>query len=150
MSKAPRRNSMDTAEKGIKLYVDDIREAPDGWTLVTTISEAIRFIARYSESISEISLDHDISFEVRVSGVYRPFPSPDTFASVAYFIGEKYTNRNSRHDLVSALDDIFMKNLPKITIHTSNPVGAETMEMILANYGFKSEIKPMGEAFRKK
>lgn len=118
----------------MKIYIDDIREAPEGWHLCRTISEAIRAIARFTSEIDEISLDHDISFEVRIEGTYRPFPSPDTFASVAYFIGEVY------RDSVS----------PKITAHTANPVGAENIKSILKGYGIDCEIKMMGEAHRKK
>lgn len=120
----------------MKLYIDDIREAPEGWTLVRTITEAIRFIAFYGDEITEFSLDHDISFDVRIEGTYRPFPSPDTFQPVAYFICEKYRE---------------LAHKPHITIHSANPVGAEAIESVLKQYAyFNYEIKPMSAAHRPK
>ena len=122
----------------MKLFVDDIREAPDeSWTLVRTISEAVRLISMFSDTMTEISLDHDISHEVRIDGQYRPFPSPETFQPVAYFIGELY--KGYRHE-----------NKPKITLHTANPVGASNMYDILSYYEIIPEMNPMGPAYRKK
>lgn len=121
----------------IKLYIDDIRDVPDeSWTLIRTISEAIRCIVLFRDEITEISLDHDISFDVRIGGVYRPFPSPDTFQPVAYFIGEVYQPP--------------YQNAPKITIHTANPAGAESLQGILEYYQIGYHLNMMGEAFRKK
>lgn len=99
----------------MKLYIDDIRPAPDGWMQARTITEAIRTIAQFGDEITEISLDHDISLAVSVDGVYRPFPSPDTFQAVAYFIVSFYAE----------------KPKPQITIHTANPVGAKSLFEIL-------------------
>lgn len=120
----------------MKLYIDDIREAPEGWTLVRTISEAVNFIARYFNEIKEISIDHDISFEVRVNGIYRPFPSPDSFEAVAHFIG------------LSWRDALY--TTPKITIHSANPDGCSAIKSILRYYGIDSTIEMMGEAHRQK
>ena len=134
----------------MKLYVDDIREVPDeSWTLVRTITEAIRFIARYKSEIKEISLDHDISFDVRVENTYRPFPSPDNFTAVAYFIGEVYFI-NRQFD-TSEYAIMCPRTCPKVTAHTANPVGAESIKNILeGNYGIPVEIKMMGQAHRPK
>lgn len=104
----------------MKLYIDDIRKAPEGWTLVTTITGAIRFIALHGAGTTEISLDHDISHKVSVGEVSRPYPCDETFQAVAYFIAEYY----KRVELKT----------PKITLHTANPVGAETMKAILKEF----------------
>ena len=122
----------------MKLYVDDIRDAPDeSWTLVRTITEAIRLISMFSDTMTEISLDHDISHEVRIDGQYRPFPSPETYQPVAYFIGELYKGYR-------------VEDKPKVILHTANPIGASSMYDILTYYDLVPEIKPMGAAFRKK
>jgi len=118
-----------TKPKNIKLYVDDLREAPKGWTLVTTVTQAIRVIFWYGADIKEISLDHDISHQVKVGELARPYPCGETFQAVAYFIKTFYT-----------LDE----HKPDITIHTANPVGAEALEGILE--GFNVEIKMMKPA----
>ena len=42
----------------MKLYLDDVRECPQGWTLVKTAPEMIRCLE--SSEVEEISLDHDL------------------------------------------------------------------------------------------
>lgn len=45
----------------MKVYLDDIRPCPAGWTLVSNFHEAICFIDDNWHKIKELSLDHDIS-----------------------------------------------------------------------------------------
>lgn len=116
-----------------KLFVDDIRPAPDEtWTLVKTITEAISALNMFEFDI--ISLDHDISHQVIVGSTSRPYPCEETFVPVAMYIAEKYYNLH--HPLK-----------PKIYIHTSNPAGAVRMGSILQDFevirkeaGFASRI----------
>lgn len=116
-------------EHKIKLFVDDIRNAPtDDWVVARTVTEAIRTIANFK--IEEISLDHDISHQVSIGNVSRPYPCDECFCSVAHFIGATYRN----------LASIGGQKLPKITLHTANPVGAEKMKNILKDYDLESEI----------
>lgn len=118
----------------MKLYVDDIRDAPEGYTLVRDITEAINFINRYRYELDVISLDHDISLAVEVDGIYRPFPSPETYRAVAMYIKEVYKNTP--------------EDQPKIILHSANPDGRTAMRAILV--GFEVEEQPSGQAFRKK
>ena len=110
----------------LRLYVDDIRPAPEGWLQARTVTEAIRTIARFGVEITHVSLDHDISLPVSVNGEYRPFPSPETFQAVAYYMVAYYMGLTSEK--------------PHVTIHTANPVGATELESIL--YGFTVLIEP--------
>lgn len=103
----------------MKLYIDDIRPAPEGWQQARTVTDAIKTIARFANEIDEISLDHDISYSVSVAGTLRPFPSPETFQAVAYFISVLYGH---------------IENKPRITIHTANPVGALELQAILQTF----------------
>ena len=43
---------------GIKLYVDDIRPCPDGWTLARTVAEAKLHLGL--GGVDALSLDHDM------------------------------------------------------------------------------------------
>ncbi len=108
----------------MKLYVDDIRPAPEGWQQARTVTDAIKCLAFFGNSIDEISLDHDISYAVEVAGTQRPFPSPENFQAVAYFICVLYEQCEKR---------------PTITIHTANPVGARELESILKTFTTKTE-----------
>lgn len=118
----------------MKLYVDDIRDAPQGFTLVREINEAINFINRYRYELEVISLDHDISLEVEVGRTYRPFPSPETYRAVAMYIKEVYKHTP--------------EDMPKVILHSANPDGRTAMRAILV--GFDVEEQPCGAAFRKK
>jgi len=109
----------------MKLFVDDIRSAPDAsWIVVRTVTGAVRALA--TMEVDCISLDHDIAHHVSVDGNSRSFACRENFSAVCYFIGEKY------------------KSLPppKIILHTSNPVGAQRMRHILDAYGLTSEYQP--------
>ncbi len=100
----------------MKLFIDDNREAPEGWHLARTITEAIRVIA--SQDIKEISIDHDIeNYE------------QENFTAVAYFIGAWY-----------GLDEF--DEHPKITVHSGNPVGAERIKQILEGADIESTYQP--------
>mgnify|MGYP003434316233 CR=1 FL=1 len=117
----------------MKLFVDDIRDAPDDtWHTVRTVTEAIRVIHNNTTKIKEISLDHDISYPVEVNGLSRPYPSPETFQAVAYYLASLWAC--PLHDA------------PNITLHTANPVGAREMEQILR--GFKVVTKLSAPANR--
>src|ERR1035441_7784613 len=95
-----------------KLFVDDIRQAPDEtWTVARTVTVAISAIAAFHFDV--ISLDHDISHQVAMGGLSRPYPCGETFTPVAQFIAEKYNP-----------DGPAWKIRPKIIIHTANPAGA--------------------------
>lgn len=64
----------------MKLFVDDFRECPEGWTLARTVTEAIRLI--HTHQPEEISLDHDI----RVCANKRCANRGETFEPVARFL----------------------------------------------------------------
>lgn len=105
----------------MKLWVDDIRPAPEGWVRAKTVTEAIRLI--HTNPIEEVSLDHDISYKVSIGhGDARPFCAPETFEPVARFIS-----------VVRHYNDL------KITLHTANAVAAKKMADILS--GFDVMIK---------
>lgn len=128
---------MEKESKGLRLYVDDIRNAPDdSWTVARTVNSAISFIERFGEEITHISLDHDISHQVAVGKCSRPYPCDETFQAVARYIEVYY----SLHKESGASHTV------KITIHTANPNGAKIFEDILKD--FDVEVKMMGAANR--
>lgn len=120
----------------MKLFVDDIRNAPDeSWTVARTVNSAIKAIAMFH--FDEISLDHDISHQVHVDELSRPYPCSETFQAVAHYIALKYN--------VERLPG--SPPVPLVTLHTSNPVGAQEMKQILSPH-VNVEIKMTGIANR--
>lgn len=104
-----------------KIYVDDVREIPDdSWTLCRTINSAITALSTFE--VTHISLDHDISHQVTVQGLSRPYPCGECYCAVAHYMSQKFR-------------DAIPESIPVITIHSANPVGARDMELILKNEG---------------
>lgn len=136
----------------MKLFVDDIRNAPDDtWTVARTVTSAIKAIAQFE--FETISLDHDISHQVSVGNLSRLYPCEETFQAVAYFIGEKYWKNKKMSEALagSEFGNLYeARSLagPKIILHTSNPVGGKEMEEILKGYGLSCHKKYMGAANR--
>jgi hypothetical protein len=85
----------------MKIYLDDIRTAPEGWVLVKTAQDAIGLLK--SNKVSEISLDHDLGDAINGTG----------------------------YDVVLWIEqEIYMGNYipPKIIIHSANVPAREKME----------------------
>lgn len=122
----------------MKLWVDDIRSAPDeSWTVARTVGAAISALARFGDDLEEVSLDHDISHQVAIgTGLERPFPCTETFQPVAWFIAYRFTS----------------PSVPNITLHSSNPAGRADMEAIMrTRLDFEKHLliqAPMGAANR--
>ena len=51
---------------GIKVWLDDVRPAPDGWNPVRWPQDAIELLARVN--VTHISLDHDLGDDARGTG----------------------------------------------------------------------------------
>jgi hypothetical protein len=95
----------------MKLYLDDVRDPPDGWQVVRTYDEAIRLLS--TQKYEEISLDHDLGcFDAN---------------------GKEYTG----YDLLKWLIERKLNGEyvpPKIRIHTMNSVGMAKMIFSVKRY----------------
>lgn len=90
----------------MKIYLDDVREAPEGWTRVYWPREAIDLLK--TNVVEEISLDHDLGD--------TDVEHPRTGYDVLLWI-EKAVATSPMPSPV-----------PKITIHSANSVGRERMQ----------------------
>lgn len=119
----------------MKLWIDDIRTPPDDtWHICRDVSSAIRALMMFWVEIKEINLDHDISHQVMLGGMSRPYPCTETFEAVAR--------------VIALLKDLHPSWEPKVQIHTSNYVGAQNMQGVLLDVGIKAEAKVVGGANR--
>jgi len=84
----------------LKLFLDDQRSPPEGWTLVRWPSEMIALLE--TGEIDEISLDHDLGDDVRGTGY-----------DVLVWIEEAVATRGFRP--------------PMIHLHSANVVGRKRM-----------------------
>jgi hypothetical protein len=85
----------------MKVYLDDVREAPEGWRRVWWPDEAIALLE--AGDVTDISLDHDLGDDARGTGY-----------DVIRWIEEAVVTRQ------------FIP--PRIVIHSANPVGRDRMQ----------------------
>ena len=85
----------------MKIYLDDIREAPDGWKRAYWPDEVT--FALGTQNVTHISLDHDLGDDTRGTGY-----------DVILWIEEAIVLREF--------------NPPEILIHTANPAARTRME----------------------
>lgn len=88
----------------MKIWLDDMRPAPDGWVWVRTVEEAIELMS--SGEVVEASLDHDLGD------------------------GEQ---EGYRLVLWMAENDTWPTGF--VSVHSSNPPGAERMCGVIERYG---------------
>jgi len=85
------------------LYLDDVRPAPEGWTLARTAEEAISLIR--GGSVVMISFDHDLGTELTgysVSKVIEEGAFRGTIAPMTW--GVHSANSVGRADIVRAMN----------------------------------------------
>ena len=124
----------------MKLFVDDVRPAPKGWYLARTVTEAIRLLDLYEWEV--VSLDHDIFTECKIGEEtitlmkdrvpFNAHKSKEDYTAVARFMATQV--------LASRTNKI-----PKVRIHTANPIGYERLKNILCNYEVERDTTYTGE-----
>ena len=106
------------SDMGLKLFVDDIRRAPEGWHCARTVTEAIRILA--TQTVDEVSLDHDIAHAVPGSLVTAYATCPEDYSSVAHYLAAMTVDERPK----------------SVRLHTANPHGVHAMDRILRDAGF--------------
>jgi hypothetical protein len=129
----------------MKLYIDDIRNAPDdSWQVCRTVQSAIKAIHQFGAEITDISFDHDISHQVSIGSGSRPMQCAETFQPAAYYLGLKYENHEAGRNIEIGIPVW----IPSVTIHSANPVGAQEIFNILNEHGLSAEIHQLPPANR--
>ena len=94
----------------MKVYLDDLRIPPHGFTLIKNARTAIDFITENWHLIDEISLDHDLGDEQKFGTGYQVICEIEDFVF------------NTRPE-----------HLPYIHVHSANPIGRKRMEQGIKN-----------------
>lgn len=105
----------------IKVWIDDVRPAPDGYVWCRSTNGALRFITQNKNYIELIDLDHD-------AGDYAD--DGGDFINVL-----KELERLSRSPRHKDTYDFFVHKI-KFKLHSMNPVGIENMRRIIENNGW--------------
>ena len=91
----------------MKVYLDDERKTPEGWHRTYSAQETIELLK--TGKVTELSLDHDLAFEHYAGKL----DSRTGYAVVAWMENEVRDNPDFE--------------MPKVQLHTMNPVGREHM-----------------------
>lgn len=103
----------------MKLYIDDIRPAPEGWVLARTVDEAIDLLR--SQDWDVVSFDHDMAFS---------------------HYAREFTNEKTGNDIAKLLVDLVQtgtRKAPKCHVHSMNPVGKQRIIATLVAGGLMHE-----------
>ena len=92
----------------MKIYLDDVRVAPEGFVHARSVNQAIKLIEQYEklEEIELIDLDHDLGDYVKDGG--------DGIKLLDYLVENQ-------------------KFYP-VKLHTMNPVGRQNMQRVIDRY----------------
>ena len=99
----------------IKIYLDDQREAPEGWVRTRTAAETIEMLAKHE--VFALSLDHDLEFE------HYGISDTNEFSS------EKM--ERTGYDVMMWLEQHPDRLPQSVIFHTMNPVGRARMQASL-------------------
>lgn len=106
---------------GTRLWLDDLRPAPPGWTHVKTVQEAEEHLL--NNEVDEASLDHDLGHS---PGCPACQPTADARS-------QHIDAPNGKHLVLWMIEHSkWPKNKPNI--HSQNPVGRETMRALVDRY----------------
>jgi hypothetical protein len=98
-------------DNGLKLFVDDWREAPPGWHLCKTITEAVRLLSQVP--VTQVTLDLDPGYSRQEGDKHTPIDSED-FSAVAWFIRQMPADQR-----------------PEVFVHSANPDAVDIIQSIL-------------------
>ena len=106
----------------MRVWLDDLREAPASWTRVTTPEEAIELLR--TGEVKELSLDHDL-------GLDSPDAERSGYSVLLWLERELAEGR-------------WRLPLPSIRIHSANPVGRARMERAISSIERLRDPDPRG------
>lgn len=78
-----------------KLWIDDLRPAPDGWHWVKSSHEALEYLEKNHETVTHVSFDHDLGGDDTSRPVALWLAEHDRFPAYVYIhtanvVGKKW------------------------------------------------------------
>lgn len=101
----------------MKIWVDDLRPAPEGYIWCQSTNEALRLIVPNISKVEVLHLDHDMG---------------DTFGGdVINLVAELERKSHRDSNFAEAVSHIIFK------LHSANPVGVANMRAVIQKNGWK-------------
>lgn len=108
----------------MKIWIDDVRPAPEGYLPFRTVNDALRYIRLHSEFIDVIDLDHDAGNCAIEGGDYINILNE--LERLAY-----------RETSEGYYWDGWLRNQVVFHFHSANPVGVQNMRAIIEKNGWR-------------
>ena len=115
----------------MKLWIDDVRPAPEGYIWCRSTNESLRFIRVHISEIEHIDIDHDAGDFAKEGGDFIEVLKELERLSRKTFKQNGIVFHNFWH---------FRCSVMTFHIHSMNPVGVANMRAIIERNGWK-EIK---------
>ena len=120
----------------MKLYIDDFRDPArfrpeENWIWAKTNTEAIRILETFPLDIDEIAIDHDIAHlhtQTELRELLGQEPGEDSPIGIMTACGETF---EAVAHFLSLWARIYNRSNIPVTVHTSNPDGAQRLRRIL-------------------
>ena len=127
----------------MKLWVDDLREAPEGYLWCNSVNEAKECIIDHEETLKCLNKKYNRAIEGNLDRYIEQIRSAIYFSTIDLIDIDHDAGEfvNDGGDYIKILDwlEETGRNYP-IRIHSMNPVGVENMRRIIERNGWK-EIK---------
>ena len=119
----------------MKIYLDDVRTTPEGWTRCFKIEEVQKLLKE--EVVTDMSLDHDLGASYLCHNCYDMGTENEACATDCQCICHNQPIpivTPTGYDLCKwmAENDIWPINKP--TVHSANPVGRVNMQAVINRY----------------
>lgn len=105
----------------MRVFLDDVRECPEGWTLARSYEQAIQFLL--TGEVTEISLDHDMGMVMSETYPWDPEPDPPHLIEAM-----------SGYDVAAWIEEaIYFGKIPvlRMLCHSANPAGRKRIEAVI-------------------
>lgn len=110
----------------MRLWIDDIRPAPEGWVWVKNFDEAVK--AFQEEEISDASFDYDLGYVIPEEDCH--FDVGKVVKATAYD-----TQMPDGNDILTWVIENKKWPSESITVHSMNPTGAKRLCDTIERYG---------------
>jgi hypothetical protein len=127
----------------MKLWLDDARAAPPGWTRANNMAEAMKFAEE--NVIEEMSLDHDLGPmpvcpTCELSQAYDDSPDACDNGAGDCRCGCHRELQPTGYDFVKWMCETGKWPVTKPRVHSQNPVGRANMQALIDRYWFNPQL----------
>jgi len=121
----------------MKLYLDDLRNPPDAsWTLARNIREAMRLCQFYKDTITHMSLDHDLGLCFCHACAFSSGEESCLDDSGNPICGcTCHVNEPSGFDFLKWVHETGNWPTNPPTVHSANPIGVQRMLHFIHDFG---------------